>query len=59
MTVLYISHKMDEVFRLADRMTVLRDGQLVRTVARQETTPREVTHLMVGREIEEGRLNFH
>ena len=52
-TILYISHKMDEVFRLADRITVLRDGQLVRTVARHETTPREVTHLMVGREIEE------
>jgi ABC-type sugar transport system ATPase subunit len=55
-TVLYISHKMDEVFRLADRITVLRDGQLVRTLPRSETTPREVTHLMVGREIEETDL---
>ncbi len=51
-TILYISHKMDEVFRLADRITVLRDGKLVKTVARSETNPREVTHLMVGREIE-------
>jgi ABC-type sugar transport system ATPase subunit len=51
-TILYISHKMDEVFRLADRITVLRDGKLVRTLARPETNPREVTHLMVGREIE-------
>ena len=55
-TILYISHKMDEVFRLADRITVLRDGRLVRTVARSETTPRELTHLMVGREIEEAKL---
>ncbi len=55
-TILYISHKMDEVFRLADRITVLRDGQLVRTVARAETTPREITHLMVGRQIEETDL---
>jgi ribose transport system ATP-binding protein len=55
-TILYISHKMDEVFRLADRITVLRDGRLVRTVSRDETTPREITHLMVGREIEETRL---
>jgi ribose transport system ATP-binding protein len=51
-TILYISHKMDEVFRLADRITVLRDGRHVRTLDRAATTPREVTHLMVGREIE-------
>jgi ABC-type sugar transport system ATPase subunit len=51
-TILYISHKMDEVFRLADRITVLRDGKHVRTLERAATTPREVTHLMVGREIE-------
>src|SRR5262249_22919092 len=51
-TILYISHKMDEVFRLADRITVLRDGKLVRTLPRTATTPREITHLMVGREIE-------
>ena len=56
-TILYISHKMDEVFRLADRITVLRDGRLVRTVERSQTTSREVTHLMVGREIEESHLN--
>ncbi len=51
-TILYISHKMDEVFRLADRISVLRDGKLVKTINRVEITPREVTHLMVGREIE-------
>ena len=51
-TILYISHKMDEVFRLADRITVLRDGKLVKTVKRDETNPRQITHLMVGREIE-------
>jgi ABC-type sugar transport system ATPase subunit len=51
-TILYISHKMDEVFHLADRITVLRDGRLVRTLVRKETSPQEVTHLMVGREIE-------
>ncbi|MCC7085019.1 MAG: sugar ABC transporter ATP-binding protein [Pirellulales bacterium] len=55
-TILYISHKMEEVFRLADRITVLRDGKLVKTVARSETSPREVTHLMVGREIENARV---
>jgi ABC-type sugar transport system ATPase subunit len=51
-TILYISHKMDEVFRLADRITVLRDGRHVRTLDRAATNPRQITHLMVGREIE-------
>jgi len=50
-TILYISHKMDEVFRLADRITVLRDGRFVTTVRKQDTTAREIAHLMVGREL--------
>ena len=50
-TILSITHKMDEVFRLADRITVLRDGRLVATVDKAATTPRHVTSLMVGREI--------
>ena len=50
-TILYISHKMDEVFRLADRITVLRDGRHVRTLDRTATSPREITGLMVGRDI--------
>ncbi len=52
-TILYISHKMDEVFRLADRITVLRDGQFVRTLDKSSTTPREIAHLMVGRELDD------
>src|SRR3954462_4021214 len=51
-TILYISHKMDEVFHLADRITVLRDGRLVKTLDRAATNPPKITHLMVGREIE-------
>jgi ABC-type sugar transport system ATPase subunit len=51
-TILYISHKMDEIFRLATDITVLRDGRLVRTMSRSDATPQQVTHLMVGREIE-------
>ncbi|MFM7208017.1 MAG: sugar ABC transporter ATP-binding protein [Planctomycetaceae bacterium] len=50
-TILFISHKMDEVFRLADRITVLRDGRVVTTVARAATSPREITGWMVGRDI--------
>jgi ABC-type sugar transport system ATPase subunit len=55
-TILYISHKMDEVFRLADRITIFRDGRLVKTLDKSATSPKEVTHLMVGREIESVHL---
>jgi ABC-type sugar transport system ATPase subunit len=50
-TILSITHKMDEVFRLADRITVLRDGRVVKTIDRAATTPREITGWMVGRDI--------
>jgi ABC-type sugar transport system ATPase subunit len=50
-TILYISHKMNEVFTLADRVTVLRDGQLIATASRAETNPEQVVRWMVGREI--------
>jgi ABC-type sugar transport system ATPase subunit len=56
-TVLYISHKLDEVFRLADRIAVLRDGRLVDVLDKTSTNARQVTHLMVGREIEETDLS--
>ena len=58
-TIVYISHKMDEIFRNADRITILRDGQVVKTLDRQSTTPREVTHLMVGREIAASNFGSH
>ena len=51
-TILYISHKMDEVFRRSDRITVLRDGRHVETLETANTTARAVAHRMVGREIE-------
>ncbi len=51
-TILYISHKMDEVFRLSDRITILRDGRFIKTLRREDATPETVTSLMVGREIE-------
>ena len=50
-TMLYISHKMDEVFRIADTITVLRDGRLIDTRPTSRATPREIAHLMVGRDI--------
>ncbi|HWL06953.1 MAG TPA: sugar ABC transporter ATP-binding protein [Planctomicrobium sp.] len=56
-TILYISHKMEEVFRLSDRITVLRDGKHVKTMKSEDTNPRDITHLMVGREIENVSLS--
>ncbi len=56
-TILYISHKMDEVFHLSDRITVLRDGMLIKTLATVESSAAEITHLMVGREIESLELD--
>ncbi len=50
-TIIYISHKMDEVFRLADRITVLRDGKVIQTLDRMTTSPKDITRLMVGRDI--------
>ncbi len=47
--VIYISHKMNEVFTLADRVTVLRDGRFVAAAPRGETTPDQVVRWMVGR----------
>jgi ABC-type sugar transport system ATPase subunit len=49
--IVYVSHKMDEIFRICDRVTVLRDGETVDTREIASTTPAELIHLMVGREI--------
>lgn len=51
-TVVYISHRMSENFELADRITVLRDGQYMGTLDARETNRQELFKLMVGREIE-------
>lgn len=50
-TILYISHRMDEIFRLADRITVLRDGRFVQTVPTAATSPKQIAGLMVGRDL--------
>lgn len=49
--IIYISHRMDELKVISDRITVIRDGQYVGTVNTEQTTMKEVISLMVGREI--------
>lgn len=50
---IYISHKLEEVFAIADRITVLRDGRSISTLDANKTTRAEVIAKMVGREIED------
>jgi ribose transport system ATP-binding protein len=49
--VIYISHRMDELRRIADRVTVIRDGRYVGTRVTADTTMKEVISMMVGREL--------
>lgn len=51
--IIYISHKMDEIFRIADRITVLRDGQLVGSDISSQMNRERLIRMMVGREISE------
>jgi ribose transport system ATP-binding protein len=52
-TILYISHKLDEVKKISDRVTVLRDGKLITTRATAELSQDEMATLMVGRELKD------
>jgi len=50
--VIYISHRLDEVFTVADRITVLRDGRMIGSELTQNMTRRKLINLMVGRDLE-------
>src|SRR5438445_1340170 len=50
-TVIYVSHRLEEIFRLCDSITVLRDGRHVATEKVAESNPDRVVHQMVGREV--------
>jgi rhamnose transport system ATP-binding protein len=54
-SVVYISHRLDELFRITHRVTVMRDGQTLGTWPTEELTVRRVVELMVGGILEEGR----
>ncbi|MEO6395242.1 MAG: sugar ABC transporter ATP-binding protein [Devosia sp.] len=49
--IVYISHKMDEIKRIADRVTVMRDGEYVGTVPAADTPIEKIISMMVGREL--------
>jgi ABC-type sugar transport system ATPase subunit len=50
-TVIYISHRLDEVFKLADKVTVLRDGKHIETLPIEQVTRDKLITMMVGREL--------
>jgi ribose transport system ATP-binding protein len=51
--ILYISHRLDEVFKVADRITVLKDGELIGTMRTQDTDENQLIKMMVGRTLGE------
>ena len=51
--IIYVSHKLDEIYRIADRVTVFRDGKRVVTEAVPATTPRQLVTWMVGRDLQD------
>ena len=50
--VIFISHKMNEVMEVTDKITVLRKGETIQTLNTAETTPKQLTDLMVGRSVD-------
>ena len=51
--IIYITHRMEEIFKIADRLTVMRDGQYIGTVKAAETSKDEIIRMMVGRDMSE------
>lgn len=54
--IIYITHRMEEIFKIADRLTVMRDGQYIGTVKAAETSKDEIIRMMVGRDMSEQYL---
>jgi ribose transport system ATP-binding protein len=52
-TIIYISHRIEELFRISDRVTVMRDGRYIETKTTKLTSRKELIELMVGRELKE------
>ena len=52
-SIVYISHRMDEIFQITDRVTIMRDGQYVKTLNTADTNRDELIKYMVGRELKD------
>ena len=56
-SIIYISHRMDEVYRIADRITILRDGRRLLTEKLTDVTPEQIVEGIVGKKIE-GQMSY-
>jgi ribose transport system ATP-binding protein len=56
-SVIYISHRLEEVYQLADRLTILRDGKCVAVLDHEQIIPSEVVRLMIGKELENSTIS--
>lgn len=52
-TFIYITHRLEEIFRISDRVSVMRDGKLIGTLNTKETSGDELVRLMIGRELKD------
>lgn len=57
LTILYVSHRLEEIFEIADRITVLRDGKYITTVPVEEADVDKIIKFMVGRQIEPNKYS--
>jgi ribose transport system ATP-binding protein len=55
-SILYISHRLEEVYRIADRLTIMRDGENVAVLSKEEISAPTVTKLMIGHEVKNERM---
>ena len=51
LTIVFITHKLEEVMQISDRVTILRDGKTIATVNTRDTNPKELARMMVGRDV--------
>ena len=58
-SIIYISHRLEEIWNLADRLTILRDGKVRGVLDREEIDPARVVHMMIGKELKEETPEIH
>lgn len=58
-SIIYVSHKIEEVLEISDRISALRDGQFVGTIDQKKATVDSIIHMMVGRDLNRERKNNH